>query len=138
MVDICLRDETLFILLDYYYFFLNAGFCAVLHDDDTIPGAVMGEACHIHESGYCNVSVCATTSSTKDRLLSEGLNSVQQALSVMLGHTAITLLLHNTGQNAAPPPSLHTHTHKYTHIFLAIKINMSFHFGQSQTSCRQR
>lgn len=37
-----------------------------------------------------------------------------------------------------PPHPPYTHTHKYTHIFLAIKINMSFHFGQSQTSCRQR
>ena len=34
------------------------------------------------------------------------------ALSVMLGHSVITLLLHDTGQTATPP---YTHTYKYTH-----------------------
>lgn len=38
------------------------------------------------------------------------------APSVMLGHTAITLLLHNTGAECNPPPSpLSPHTQKYTH-----------------------
>lgn len=43
------------------------------------------------------------------------------ALSVMLRHTAITLLLHNTGAECSPPPPpLHTHINIYTHTHLVM------------------
>lgn len=90
----------------------------VLHDADTVPERWWGKPAmymsqvtvrclsvrhfqHIGQTARHRTELCPT------------------ALSVMLGHTAITLLLHNTGPECSPP----THTHKYiyarthTHTF---------------------
>lgn len=100
----------------------------VLHDADTVPKWWWGKPAmymsqvtvrclsvrhfqHIGQTAWHRTELCPT------------------ALSVMLGHTAITLLLHNTGPECSPP----THTHKYiythTHFLatLVFKIHVSFH-----------
>lgn len=93
--------------------------------------AVMGEACHVHESGYCKVSVCAplpahrTDCSAQDWTLS---NSSERHARAHCDHTPPT-------QHRArmQPPYTHaqiyirTHTHTHFLATLVFKIHVSFH-----------
>lgn len=126
MVDICIF---------FPWAFFSAPFCVVWHSSRE----VMGEACHIHESGYCNMSVCAplpaqrTDRSAKDWTLS---NSSERHAQAHCDHTPPT---QHRGRMQPPPPTpTHTHKYIYTHTFghATFNMNMSFHIRQPQTSCR--
>lgn len=76
--------------------------------------AVMGEACHIHDSGYCKVSVCAplpalrTDCSAKDWTLS---NSSERHARALCDHTPPT-------QHRAECSPTSTHINIYTHLVM--------------------
>lgn len=107
MVDICIF---------FPWAFFSAPFCVVWHSSRE----VMGEACHIHESGYCNMSVCAplpaqrTDRSAKDWTLS---NSSERHAQAHCDHTPPT---QHRGRMQPPPPPLHTHINIYTHTHLVM------------------
>lgn len=72
---------------------------------------VMGEACHVHESGYCKVSVCAphrTDCLAQDWTLS---NSFERHARAHCDHTP------PTQHRARMQPPTHTHKYIYTHTF---------------------
>ena len=76
--------------------------------------AVMGEACHIHESGYCNMSVCAplppqrTDCSAKDWTLSNSYWA--SCLGTLWSHSSYTT------QGRMQPP--YTLTEIYAHLLI--------------------
>lgn len=96
-----------------YFYFQSWYLCCVAWWHN--PWAVMGEACHIHESGYCNVSVCAplpaqrTDCSAKDWALS---NSSERHARALCDHTP------PTQHRAECSPPQHAHINTYTHLVM--------------------
>lgn len=112
MVDVCFRSEHFFSVFSLLCFKVMPQF---LSSEEGKPAMYMSQVTvmclsahrfqHRGQAAQQRTELCPT------------------ALSVMPGHSAIALLLHNTGQKAAPLP-LHTHKYIRTHL---VKINMSVH-----------
>lgn len=98
-----------------------SGVKRLFSDGDTVPEQQWGKPA-IYMSQVTVTCLSAHHFQHRGQTAQQRTERCPTALSVMLGHTAITPLLHNTGAECSPPPIHHHHHHmlKYTHTHLVM------------------